>query len=92
MKNSPFYRVEVEIVEKLGLKPAFLLAVLKNTAKIWKKDDQGRFAVWNSYLLEKTGFSRRTLERVREKLVEAGLISFEKGTNQNVPVKYKIVK
>ncbi len=90
MKRNLYYQVRREVVQTYGSEVAFLFAVLENIGRVWKKDEQGYFAVWNKYLVEETGWCTRTIMRKRKVLVKSGLISFKPGKNQNSPCWYRI--
>lgn len=90
MARRSFYKVDMELVPLIGSDEALLLAVLENAAKVWKKDQNGYFAIFTKYLMEKTGWWQGRLVRTRARLVELELIDFIQGKNQNVPGKYKI--
>lgn len=92
MARRSFYKVDMELVPLIGSDEALLLAVLENAAKVWKKDQNGYFAIFTTYLMEKTGWRREKTLRVRERLLELGLLACIPGKNQNAPGKYKILR
>lgn len=92
MARRSFYKVDMELVPLIGSDEALLLAVLENAAKVWKKDQNGYFAIFTTYLMEKTGWRREKTLKVRARLVELGLLACTPGKNQNSPGKYKILR
>ncbi len=90
MARRQFYKVDTELLPVIGTDAAVLLAILENAAKVWKKDQNGYFAIFTKYLMSKTGWWQGRIVRARTKLVELELIDFVQGKNQNSPGKYKI--
>lgn len=91
MARGAFYKVRVEMVERFGSDAAFLYAVLENASKVWEKDRNGYFTIWTKYLIEKTGWSRPRVIRVRNQLINSGLLKFANGKNQNIGGEYKLL-
>lgn len=90
MARRSFCKLDLELLPIIGSDEAVLLAILENAAKVWKKDQNGYFAIFATYLMERTGWGQRRVLRTRARLVELDLIDYTPGKNQNVPGKYKI--
>ena len=90
--NRAFIKVDIELVQFIGLEATFLYGALCNISNIKSVDDKGYFTVETSYLCRVTGWSRWTLIRHRNKLIEADLIRLKSGVNQNIKVKYKLIQ
>ncbi len=92
MARRSFYKVDTELLPVIGTDETVLLAILENAAKVWKKDQNGYFAIFTTYLMEKTGWWQGRIARTRARLVKLGLLEYTPGKNQNSPGKYKILR
>ena len=46
MARRSFYKVDIELLPVIGTDEAVLLAILENAAIVWKKDQNGYFAIF----------------------------------------------
>lgn len=91
MGKNQFVKLDLRLVQEIGLDAAFLHAVLKNASQVWTKDDDGYFTIWTKYLMQQTGWWQGKIIKERNRLIELGLIDFKQGKNQNSKNKYKLL-
>lgn len=91
MDKNQFVKLDLRLVQEIGLDAAFLYAVLKNASQVWTKDDDGYFTIWTKYLAKQTGWSKNKVIWTRDKLIELKLLKFSQGKNQNSKNKYKLL-
>jgi replication initiation and membrane attachment protein DnaB len=89
-ESQVFYKVSPALVREIGTGAAFLYALLENASKVWNKDAWGYFALRTEYIIDKTGWSKRTIVKRRDKLVAVGLLRVRGGVNRNKPTRYKL--
>lgn len=89
--NRAFVKVDMGLVQDIGLDAAFLYGLIRNISNIRAIDDDGYFAIETEYLSKVSCWSKKTVVRHRLKLVDAGLLRLKNGVNQNIKVKYKII-
>ena len=91
MGKNQFVKLDLRLVQEIGLDAAFLHAVLKNASQVWSKDDDGYFAIWTKYLMQQAGWGKDKTIKTRDALIKAGLLEFKQGKNQNSKNKYKML-
>lgn len=86
-----FLKIDVELVAKYGADVAVLYAFLKFVGRKSRRDNYGYFCFDAKFFSRGLKWNRNKLHRVRRNAVDAGLIEFIPGTNQNSKPRYKIV-
>ena len=89
--DKTFLKVSMRLVRELGSDEAILYAFLQNCSKVWKKDADGYFTVFSSYIMKETGLGHTKFYKTRDRIIEVGLLRFKQGVNQNIKNKYKLV-
>lgn len=90
---SPEYlKVERKVVEDVGLDAAYLFAFLKLEHRSLRRGSDGYVWMEASYVERGIGYERNKFHYCRKKLVDAGLIDYISGNNQNAKPRYKVLK
>jgi hypothetical protein len=85
-----FVKLDLELYREKGDSVAVLYAFLCNASKIWKKDNDGYFEIFQKYIREQLGWSNDRFYKARDTLIEVGLLQVRQGVNQNKNTKYKL--
>ena len=85
-----FLKIDVGLIQDIGLQEAALFSFLEFTAKAIKKDRDGFVGIDTRYIADSLGLNIRTIQRCRKKIVDRGLVTIKTGVNQNTKTKYKI--
>ncbi len=85
-----FLKVDLDILRKYGTDVAILYAYFIFIERKLVKDDHGYFCFDANYVYRGLGWDRGKFKHVRSVVVEANLIDYIGGANQNQKPRYKI--
>lgn len=87
-----FLKVEFELMAKHGVDTAVFISYLKFVELNRPKDDYGYFCFDSKYALNVLPFGLTKFKRIRKKAVEAKLVDYIPGNNQNQKPRYKVCR
>ncbi len=85
-----YLKVSIDVVQEYGCEAAVLLSLIATTSRILPKDQNGYCRIDSTYLMRGASLKRNKFLRIRQCLVDAGLIDVIQGNNQNVKPRYKL--
>ena len=85
-----FLKVDLDIVREYGIDIALFCAYLKFVGKNIRKDNHGYFCFDAGYALNVLPFGLTKFKDIRKRTVEANLIDYIPGNNQNRKPRYKV--
>ena len=86
-----FLKVDIEMVLTYGVDVALFYAYLKFVGQKIRKDKNGYFCFDANYVCRGLGWGRGKFRYVRASAVEAHLIDYIGGSNQNEKPRYKVI-
>lgn len=87
-----FLKIEFEHIVRYGTDVAVFIAYLKFVGRNRPKDDYGYFCFDSNYALKVLPYGRTKFKQVRKQAVEAKLIDYIPGNNQNIKPRYRVSK
>lgn len=85
-----FLKVEFELMAKYGLDLAVFISYLKFVERNRPRDNYGYFCFDSSYALKVLPYGLTKFKQIRKQAVEAKLIDYIPGNNQNTKPRYKV--
>lgn len=86
-----YLRVDLPLIQELGVGEAVLYAFLRFACKYQKKDKDGYCPISSKFICDQLKLARRTMYDRRDRLVTGGLIELRQGVNQNEKCLYRIM-
>jgi hypothetical protein len=87
-----FLKVEFELMTRYGVDTAIFVSYLKFVERNRPKDDYGYFCFDSNYALKVLPYGLTKFKQVRKQAVEAKLIDYIPGNNQNIKPRYRVAK
>ncbi|MBR2766776.1 hypothetical protein IKD67_01690 [Candidatus Saccharibacteria bacterium] len=85
-----YLKVSSDVVANYGCEAAVLLSLIQTTMRILPKDQNGYCRIDSIYLMRGASLKRNKFLRVRQCLVDAGLLEVVHGNNQNAKPRYRL--
>ena len=86
-----FLKIDMRLVVSYGTEVAVFIAYLKFVERNFRKDGHGYFCFDSKYACTGLNMCRTKFKYIRNKAVEANLIEYIPGSNQNIKPRYKLL-